>query len=226
MWGRRGLVPVQWVRVVPRGPAESLYQHAHQDKTGTPGLEHSGRGTVSQPPPPPPPDTRAPAFPCPSPPLTGPQSPPSSPAYLNIGLLTSPALQNSKGNVEPRNGKKPQQQKKLNYVKYCPKNLGLWWKQQLMNTTVAYINYFTTTTGWSWSLSSKSKRHPEPLEGLPHPWTLVHPHPPNPTAFYSSVSSSSVSEAHVSSDWWQSCPAVGHGRFGRQDMLKDDRKKT
>lgn len=41
VWRRRGLVPVQRVRVVSRGPAESLHQHPHQDKTGTAGLRAS-----------------------------------------------------------------------------------------------------------------------------------------------------------------------------------------
>lgn len=40
LWRRCGLVPVQRVRVVSRGPAESLHQHSHQDKTRTPGLNY------------------------------------------------------------------------------------------------------------------------------------------------------------------------------------------
>ena len=81
---RRGLIPVQWVRVVSRGPAESVHQHAHQDKTGTPGLEPSGRGTAkTQPPPysinlPTPPH---PAYSCPSRAPSGPQPAPSIPKY-------------------------------------------------------------------------------------------------------------------------------------------------
>ncbi|MEQ2305943.1 hypothetical protein AMECASPLE_003159 [Ameca splendens] len=55
MWRRSGLIPVQRIRVVSRGPAKSLNQHSYQDKTGTPGLEifFGGRRTDNKPSPPP-----------------------------------------------------------------------------------------------------------------------------------------------------------------------------
>lgn len=122
---RRGLVPVQRVRAVSRGPAEPLHQHAHQDKTGAPGLEHSGRGTANTPASSIASHRSTPVYSFTLPALTGPQ-PPAPPTYLSIsrGLLTSPALQNSKGNVVPNKGKKHQQQKFLIMLKKTPKESG------------------------------------------------------------------------------------------------------
>lgn len=118
MWRWCGLFPVQRVRVVSWGPTESLDQHSNQDKTGTPGLEHSGRGTDNHTPPQDTPPIfshlSTPALPLPCClPTNRTTNAPS--VYLSIsrGLLTLPALQNSKGNVEPHKGKKHLQQKLL-----------------------------------------------------------------------------------------------------------------
>lgn len=228
---RRGLLPVQWVRVVSWGPEESLHQHAHQDKAGTPGLEHSGRGTANPPysfhpltPPHPP-------SPWPIPALTGPQPPtplfPTSPkchlqfqreTYLSIsrGLLTSPALQNSKGNVVPNNGKKCISNKSFWLCSITPKELTVmknnnnkWTWQQLTWTTLAPwpLDFFPS--------SSCEKGVLTLLEG--HNCSLLESQPiqSQHSAVYRPVLC--LYEAHVLSDWGQVWPTVGQGNFGRRD---------
>lgn len=105
VWRRRGLVPVQRVRVVSRGPAESLHQHPHQDKTGTAGLRASREtGLTAHPAPTPSTFSHGPSITPPAPPpqppthnptLTEPQQTPPTHLSISRGLFTSPALQNS-----------------------------------------------------------------------------------------------------------------------------------
>lgn len=126
-----GLIPVQRVCVVSRGPSESLNQHAYQDKTGTSGLEIclflGGEGLVT--------NLLLLLFlhlfaPPPShhllPPLSLSWTTASLPrTYLSIsrGFQTSPALLNSTGNVGPNRGGEFQQQNFFILFEKYPKNL-------------------------------------------------------------------------------------------------------
>lgn len=93
--------------------------------------------------------------------------------------------------------------------------------------------HFSTVTGCFFFPYLVIKRCPETLGGTqfsPLPClelqsissSAYHIHP-NPLSFVSSVS---VCEASVFSDWWQVWSIVGQGRFGRQDVFKDDNKRT
>lgn len=142
-------------------------------------------------------------------------------AYLSIsrGSFTSPALQNSKGNVEPNKGtKKASAAKVFHYVKYRQKNLGLWWqqRQQQTNSTAAHLKHFSTMTGWFFTSLS-------PLKGVLTFWEwhvcpllkftlLTYTSPILPPLFQHPVLS--LCEVHVSSEWKQAWPAVGQGKFG------------
>lgn len=102
LWRRCGLIPVQRVRVVSWGSAESLHQYSHQDKTRTPGLKHPTNPFQR-------PHVTFYLQNCPSLPKSTPtqpprQNPPTTTTNPNIlyqsisrGLFTSLALQNFNG---------------------------------------------------------------------------------------------------------------------------------